>query len=365
MIHEKLNILLVEDDDIDRKQIKRALKHSGVTYQTMEVVDMPAALLACQTQTFDCAIVDYRLPGQDGLAGISELLKLCPDLAIIMATGQGDEFVATEVMKRGAADYLTKQTVDGPILQRTILAALDKRELQLKLDRQREELQSFASVLAHDLKSPTRRIRSMIDLVQDKMSAEDLDEEVTTCLGYICNAANTMDALVDALTAYTKFDITVEFTEISLDECVAMAVSMLEHTLKEKKAQVTFQDLPTIYGHEPQLIQLFQNLIANAVKYNESETPTVVFSAQERNNVSHITIKDNGIGIPEKHYITIFQPLKRLHGNDKYAGSGLGLATCKKIVERHDGTITCQSEQDQGTTFCLTLPSTVAAPVMR
>ena len=243
--------------------------------------------------------------------------------------------------------------------------AIEKVDLQRKLDHQRAELLCFSRVLAHDLKAPIRHIRTGNELIQTKVAAKEFDEEFDQWMGYLSKAANTMDALIDALSAYTHFDTEVQFAEVSLEECVAMAVSFLENMLKEKSAQIHFRSLPKIWGNEAEIIQLFQNLIANALKFNESDAPIVEISAHNTINGCQIAIKDNGIGIPEKHYSTIFKPLKRLHGSDsKYKGSGLGLATCKKIVERHGGTISCHSEMNQGTTFLITLSSNIVLPAL-
>ncbi len=353
----------MDDDEGDRKQVLRALKQTGLSVEVVEVSGMDQAMDACQIKSFDCAIVDYHMPGQDGLAGISAFQRQFPYMATVMVTGQGDELVAAEVIKRGAGDYIPKEQVNVSSLKRIIEYVLEKAAFQEKLDQQRNELQNFSRVLAHDLKSPTRHIRDMIGLIQEKMAGQHLDEEIVQYMGYVCTAANTMDALVDALTAYTKFDAEVEFHEVSLAECLTSTTALLEGDIHRTNAKIIVQDLPAIYGHEPQLIQLFQNLIANALKYNEADTPTITIFAEEEDGGSRIVLHDNGIGIPEKHQKKIFEPFKRLHGKDsQYAGSGLGLATCKKIIERHGGSIFCQST-GQGSTFILTFPSCLASPV--
>lgn len=354
---EILRVLVVDDDAADRKQVLRALKQSGLSVQTVEASGMDDAMAVCQEQTFDCAIVDYHMPGQNGLSVISAFQAQFPYMATIMVTGQGDEVIASEVIKRGAGDYIPKDQANASYLRRTIEYALEKSGFQQKLDHQREELQNFSCVLAHDLKAPIRHIRNMIGLIQEKMVGRDQDEEVEHYMTYVCSAANTMDALVDALTSYTKFDAEIKFHEVNLQETVAHVVSLLEGDLQEKGATVIVEGLPPIIGHEPQIIQLFQNLIANALKYNESDHPTITISAEPEHGISRIMVHDNGIGISERHTTKIFEPFKRLHGKDSpYAGSGLGLATCKKIVERHGGTITCESSKGQGATFSFTLP---------
>ena len=364
MHDDKLMILVVDDNDEDRTYLLRALKQSGLSFQAVETFDMEEALTACQTETFDCAFVDYHLPGQDGLEGICNFQQQFPDMATIMVTGQGDEVIASQVMKQGAGDYIPKKHVNASALKHIIEHVLEKTVFQKKLARQREELENFALVLAHDLQSPTQNIRNLIGLIQEKMSHQELEEDVVEYMAGVCKCANVMETLVDALAMYTKFDAVIEFDDVSLEECVAMAVSLLEFNITQKRAKVIFQDLPMIYGHEPQIIQLFQNLIANALKYNESEIPTITITAELAEDMFQIAIEDNGIGIPEKYSLKIFEPFTRLHGKDSpYAGSGLGLTTCKKIVQRHGGTISCESTKKQGARFIVTLPSYSAAVV--
>ena len=147
----------------------------------------------------------------------------------------------------------------------------------------------------------------------------------------------------------------VGFEPLEMRQVIIDALSNLEHVVQKRRARVTYGELPAVSG-TPQLTQLMQNLIGNSIKYCEEEIPRVHISAKlQENNVCLFLVEDNGIGIPEEHAQKIFEPFHRLHGVGKYQGTGLGLATCKKIVERHGGTISCTSKKGQGTTFCFTL----------
>jgi len=133
----------------------------------------------------------------------------------------------------------------------------------------------------------------------------------------------------------------------------------LQDSISVRGARVTHGELPAVFGNAPQLTQLLQNLIANGIKYCESEIPTIHVAAEPRDgNTWLFTVKDNGIGIPEAYYSSAFDAFRRLPGSTNYEGTGLGLATCKKIVERHGGIIRCASELGRGTTFSFTLPGT-------
>jgi light-regulated signal transduction histidine kinase (bacteriophytochrome) len=168
-----------------------------------------------------------------------------------------------------------------------------------------------------------------------------------------------MGVLIDTLYQYTKADERVPFESTEMDQVMRDTLSNLEHLIRERGARVTYDSLPAVAGNASQLTQLLQNLIGNAVKYCEAKTPSVHIGVglREENRRSFF-VKDNGIGISREYYRQIFEPFKRLHGSGAYEGTGLGLATCKKIVERHDGRIWCESEQGRGSTFFFTLRTT-------
>jgi signal transduction histidine kinase len=168
-------------------------------------------------------------------------------------------------------------------------------------------------------------------------------------------SAKRMEALIDTLFLYTTSEAEVAFKHLSMNEVIVDALSNLEQIIQDRGAKITYDELPTVTG-SPQLVQLMQNLIGNGIKYCESEVPDVHVSATRLEpDLWQFTVKDNGIGIPEEFYRQIFEPFQRLHGDGQYEGTGLGLATCKMIVTRHGGTISCASEVGQGTTFSFTL----------
>jgi signal transduction histidine kinase len=359
MAHGTLNILIADDDVGDRTQIKRALKQAGLACESVDAASLEEALEACNGRAFDCAFIDYRMPGQDGLDGIAALHERLPDMPIIMATGKGDEMVATEAMKRGAADYIPKMHIGAASIRRIVENALEKAALRRKLSRQREDLENFAAVLVHDLSAPITSIRSFARFIEDGLHAEatDRNKAIAHCRR-IVGAGRRMRALIDTLYEYTTADARVTFEAVEMRQVMDVALSSLNHLIQERSARVTHGELPAIFGNLPQLAQLFQNLIGNAIKYCEAACPTVHVSASpDQVDDWLIAVKDNGIGIPEEHYRHIFEPFKRLHDRSRYEGTGLGLATCKKIVERHGGAIRCESKPGEGTIFYLTLRS--------
>ena len=343
-----LAVLIIDDDAGDRKQIGRAVKQTGLPCDCVEAISIDLALAACERQTFDLAIVDYHLPGRDGLEGVAALHERRPDMFIIMATGHGDATVATEAMKRG----------------RIIRYARKKATMQQALAQQREELERFADVLVHDLKSPISSIRGFATIISHavKSGKADLDKIADYC-ERVVHLGERMVALVDTLHEYTKSEAHVEFEPVTLNLAVEDALSNLDQIISKRGARVTHDDLPLVFGHAPLLTQLLQNLIGNGIKYCEADTPAVHVSASpDCDGFWLISVRDNGIGIKQEFHQQIFEPFKRLHDRGKFEGTGLGLATCKKIVNRHNGRIWCESNQAGGTTFNFSLPVPATAP---
>jgi signal transduction histidine kinase len=359
-----LNILIADDDEGDRKQTRRALERAGFAFNCVECASVEEALSACDKAAFDCAFVDYRMPGHDGLYGVEALHNRLPFMAIIMVTGNGDEAVATEVMKRGASDYIPKTRVDAASVGRAVEHSLQKSVLQRKLAQQREELENFASVLVHDLISPIASIQLFADAIKEEVGSGAVDRQdiIDHCLE-VAAAGRRATVLIDTLHEYTRVDAQVPFGPVDMAKVMENALSNLRREILSSGARVTCGELPAVTGNTALLMQLMQNLIGNSIKYSEG-TPAIHFNAvPDRDGFWLFAVKDSGIGIPEKYVQHVFEPFKRFHDIRKYEGSGLGLATCKKIVERHHGTIRCESAPGAGTTFLFSLrgqPSTIA-----
>jgi signal transduction histidine kinase len=358
MKRRTLNILIADDDEGDRKQVRRALKQAGLACECVEVASIAAALAACNEGAFDCAFVDYRMPGLDGLQGITALHERLPDMSIIMATGQGDEMVATEAMKRGASDYVLKAQIDAKSIRRTVENALEKADLRRALAQQREDLENFAAVLVHDLSAPIASLQMFAQTIEDDLGAETIDtQEIIDCCHHLVGVGRRAGALIDTLREYTQVGARVTIESVDMGEVMEATLTNLEQVIRARGARMTHGPLPAVIGNFPQLTQLLQNLIGNAIKYCQAPHPTIdVAASPDRDDTWLFAVKDNGIGIAQGDYLQVFEPFKRLHGMSEYEGTGLGLATCKKIVERHGGSIRCESEAGKGTTFLFTLP---------
>lgn len=356
-----LRILLVDDDEGDIRIIARAIRKSQLDAECVDATDVESAFALCDEQPFDCAIVDYQLPGQNGLQALLAFGKRFPDMPLVMSTGHGDELVATEAMKRGASDYIRKGDLTAASICRVIVNAVEKVELRRRLADQKKELERFADILVHDLRAPSSSIQTFIMYLEEDMRAGKM-EMISQYCEWALKAAARMDTLIATLYQYTRLEGAVTFEPVSMNTVLESALTNLYNVIRLKGAVVTNGDLPTVTGSASLLEQLLQNLVGNGIKYCKAAIPTIhVDASQQSNGLWLFCVKDNGIGIPQADRARIFESFTRLHGVGEYEGTGLGLATCTKIVTRHGGTIYCDSVEGEGTTFFFTLPQAAAA----
>jgi light-regulated signal transduction histidine kinase (bacteriophytochrome) len=232
------------------------------------------------------------------------------------------------------------------------------KEMNERLQRSNQALQEFASIASHDLQEPLRKIQMFGELVRSRYGME-LGDEVKAYVSHMNTAAGRMQSLLNALLDYARVTSRAKpFVEVSLNSLIQDVLSDLEARIHQTGGRVEVEPLPTVQADPTQMRQLFQNLIGNALKFHkEDEKPLVKVFSHPSNDHLAIFIEDNGIGFDEKYLETIFAPFQRLHGiSSNYEGTGIGLAICKKIVQRHGGSITARSTLGKGSTFIISLP---------
>ncbi|MCA1810396.1 MAG: hypothetical protein LC623_00080 [Halobacteriales archaeon] len=226
-----------------------------------------------------------------------------------------------------------------------------------KLAASNAQLEELASVASHDLREPLRMVASYLQLLQEQVG-DRLDAEETAYLQKAVGGAARMQRLIHDLLAYAKLQSKEQPTApVALAKILEEAEQNLRVTLKKTGATVTQESLPMVAGEPSQLVELFQNLLANAVKFRSEAPPTVHVSAARSGASWQISVRDNGIGIEAKDQKRLFRLFQRVRTKKEYPGTGLGLAICKKIVESHGGRIWVESVPGKGATFCFLLPA--------
>jgi PAS domain S-box-containing protein len=251
-----------------------------------------------------------------------------------------------DILARQAADLIEKARADEEL-----------RDVNQALLRANEDLNQFAFATSHDLQSPMRMITTYSQLLL-KRSGDQLSEETSRCVEFISEGTNRMRELLADLLAYTQLssDAQEQIESIDLNLVFRKVLENCKATIDESSASVTSDYLPRVNGYEPHFVQVFQNLISNALKYRGQQTPRIHVSAMNESGMWRLAVADNGIGIDPIYHRQIFGVFKRLH-DKTIPGTGMGLAICQRVVERYGGRIWVQSQANQGATFYFTLPT--------
>ncbi|HRX77741.1 MAG: PAS domain S-box protein [Planctomycetaceae bacterium] len=229
-------------------------------------------------------------------------------------------------------------------------------EANKELVRSNDELRQFAYIASHDLQEPIRMVTNFGQLLQKRMPA-DVDPETMEWLGFVVEGGQRMQTLIHDLLEYSEIDYQSRpYQAVKLDRVVQLVLTNLRASVRDTKAEITFGELPTVVGDKPQLVQLLQNLISNAIKFHDQPPPKIEIGAVLQGNEWLLSVRDHGIGIDPDHYDRVFEFFRRLHNRDRFPGTGIGLAICKRVVERHGGRIWVESTSGEGSTFYFTLP---------
>ncbi len=230
------------------------------------------------------------------------------------------------------------------------------------LEASNERLEQFAYAASHDLQEPLRMVSSYLQLI-DQRYGDELDEDGTEFLTYAVDGADRMRAMIDGLLAYSRIETQgTAFEPVALGAVLEDVRKDLEIRIEETDADVSIEPLPSVEGDETQLRQLFQNLLSNALEYSGDERPVVRVEAERDGSRWLVSVRDEGIGIEPTNQERIFDVFERLHGSHEQRGTGIGLAICERIVERHGGEIRVESEPGEGAAFVLALPAIESIP---
>lgn len=357
----KLRILLVEDSDSDSALMRHALKRSGFDSESEVVQSAEQFREKIRKNKYDIVLADYRLPGWNGMETVELLREEGLDVPVVLVSGALGELNAVECIKQGAADYVLKDRLAR--LPQAVRRAVSEKELRDENRRTNEELmrsnrdlEQFAYVASHDLQEPLRMVATYTQLLAEKYRGK-LDENADKYIQYAVEGALRMQTLVGDLLAFSR--VGRPLREAQNTECSLVlrgVLANLQSSIQESGARIFSENLPALLGDPSELIQLFQNLIGNAIKFRGKEAPEIRIHAEKKKREWVFSVSDNGIGIAPEHAEDVFVIFKRLHTREEYPGSGIGLAICKKIVERNGGRIWVESQPGEGCTFKFTWP---------
>ena len=361
----KLKILAIDDNPADAEILRRLLiKIPSFDIDFLHCLDPESGQEVLRGRPIDCLFLDYQLGGRSGLDILRALRERGEDVPVIMLSDAGNEAVAVESMKHGAQDYMAKESlmkgaVTVKALERAVSNAVDKVSLARRLREKQQELESFVSVVAHDLKAPLTGVKNNVELLRD-FYADKLDANGVQCIEASLRILGRSFALIESLLEYSRIGRSGRpLSPVDLNAVAESVLAGLRGAIDDCGGRVETETLPRVHGDETALGQLLQNLVANALKFRGPDPPVVRLAASGQNRRWVVSVADNGVGIHPKHAAEIFTPFKRLHSQKEVEGSGIGLATCKKIVEQHGGRIWLESVPGQGSTFRFTL---AAAP---
>ena len=357
----KLRVLLVEDNSADGELMLLALQKGGFDSE-FEVVQTAAQFTdRIRRNKYEIILADYRLPGWNGMETVTILRREGLDIPVVLVSGALGELKAVECIKQGAADYVLKDHLAR--LPQSVRRAVKEKELRdenlrthEELTRSNRDLEQFAYVASHDLQEPLRMVATYTQLLAERYKGK-LDENADKYIHYAVDGALRMQTLVKDLLAFSRVGRTKETLQnTDCNLIVRSVMANLQPVIQESGARISYSDLPVLLADHTELMQLFQNLIGNSIKFRSIRPPEIRITAEKQKKEWLLSVADNGIGIAPQHANDVFVIFKRLHTREEYPGSGIGLAICKKIVEQNQGRIWVESQPGQGSTFRFNWP---------
>jgi len=362
----QLRVLHVEDNQLDAELVARALREGGFSASIVVVQAEAEFERQLPLHRPDVVIADYNLPQWKGMDALEVLRREGLEIPLILVSGALGDITAVECIKRGATDYVLKdglarlpEAVRRALLEKRLLRLRHKAEEDLarkveELARSNADLEQFAYVASHDLQEPLRMVAAYTQLLAERYRGK-LDENADKFIGYASEGALRMQSLIQDLLAFSRVGRNGS-GRVDCDAVMEEVLMTLGPAIQESGAVVTHATLPEVWANRSQMAQVFQNLVGNAIKFHGKEPPAISVQAEKAGQQWLFSVSDNGIGIAPEYAENIFVVFHRLHARTEYPGNGIGLAICKKIVERNGGKIWVEAQTGHGSVFKFTLP---------
>lgn len=360
-----INILLIEDNSGDVYLVKEQLRDiENFNFDIVESQYLATAAEILQQRSFDAILLDLMLPDSQGLETFFAVNKLAPDTAIVIISALSEKELALQAVREGAQDYLAKGKIQPNTLSITIQYAMERKNIseQLKkrtaeLEYLNQELEAFNYAVSHDLKNPLNFIKGMSSLLLTKKRSQPLEAQDKMCIERIQENSIRMEQMTKNLLSLSQVQrspTTIE--DVDLSELAVDAIETLKQQYPERKIEFTATPNILVSGDRQLLKLALENIIGNAWKYTQNNADAKIeFDTYKDESGIVYCVKDNGIGFNPQEAQQLFAPFQRLSNSKEYEGTGIGLATVKRIIDRHNGKIWFDAQPEQGASFMFTL----------
>jgi signal transduction histidine kinase len=363
----KCRILVVDDETAQMKALCNTLQDHH--YHTTGYSAPKEALAAVREGEFDLILADLMMPEMDGITLLKAALEVNPNLVGVLMTGQGTIDTAVNAMKAGAVDYILKPFKLSAILP-VLARALAIRQLRLEnleltrrvakhaaeLEEANKELEAFSYSVSHDLRAPLRAVDGFTGMLLARYSAQ-IPPEALRLLTQVDRGAKRMATLIEDLLRFSRLSRQpLTKARMNIFDLVSSIVEELRNEATGREVEVRVADLPEVVGDASLLRQVFVNLLSNAFKFTRGKKALIEVGCEKTGTENVFFVRDNGAGFDMAYSQKLFSVFHRMHTEDKFEGTGVGLSIVQRIVQRHDGCIWAQAEVDKGATFYVALP---------
>jgi hypothetical protein len=380
-VEQPARLIIVDDEPVQTKALCDTLADEG--FETAGFVSARAALDVMKSRRFDLLLADLSMPEMDGIALLRAAREIDHDLVGIIMTGEGTIATAVEAMKVGATDYILKPfklsailpvlsralalrrlRIDNAALERALREHAARLETSNKeLDAANKELDAFAHSVSHDLRGPLRAVLGFSGMLAERHGAE-MTEPARDLLASTRRAGKRMDQLIEDLLGFARLGRQPLSKErVDLGALVKDVLNELRTATSERAADLRVGDLPDVMADRSLLRQVYANLVSNAFKFSAGrDQPVIEIGCEDQGGERVFFVRDNGAGFDMRYAAKLFGVFQRMHAQDEFPGTGVGLSLVQRIVNRHGGRIWAEAELGKGATFRFTLPELSGGP---